>query len=54
MRVYSQAQGTDVWKVVENKYDVPANPPIDTHGNKLYKDNSKEMNAILVWMRQYL
>ena len=47
MRVYLQARGADVWKVVANKYDVPANPPIDAHGKKLYEDNSKEMNAIL-------
>ena len=30
-----------------SRYDVPANPLTDTHGNKLYEDNSKAMNAIL-------
>ena len=47
MRVYLQAQGEDVWKMVANRYDIPANPPRDTHGRKLYEDNSKAMNAIL-------
>ena len=47
MRVYLQAQGVDVWKVIANKYDVPANPPTDAHGKKLYEGNSKAMNAIL-------
>ena len=31
MRVYLQAQGVDVWKIVANRCDVPTNPPIDTH-----------------------
>ena len=30
-----------------NKYNVPATPPIDSNGKKLYEDNSKAMNAIL-------
>ena len=47
MRVYLQAQGADVWKIVANKYDVPVNTPTYAHGKKLYEDNSKEMNAIL-------
>ena len=47
MRVYLQAQGVDVWKAVVNRYNVPATPPIDNTGKKLYEDNSKEMNAIL-------
>ena len=33
--------------MVANKYDIPANPPEDTHERKLYEDNSKAMNAIL-------
>ena len=47
MRVYLQAQGADVWKRVANRYDILANPLGDTHGRKLYEDNSKAMNAIL-------
>ena len=47
MRLFLQAQGADVWKAVVNIYDVPANPPTDTHGKKAYEDNSKAMNAIL-------
>ena len=35
MIVYLQAQRADVWKVVVNKYDVPANPPTNSHGKKL-------------------
>ena len=30
-----------------NKYNVPANPPLDQAAKKLYEDNSKAMNAIL-------
>ena len=30
-----------------NRYNVPATPPIDNVGRKLYEDNSKAMNAIL-------
>ena len=47
MRVYLQVQGVDVWKVVANRCDVPANPPTNTHGKKLYEDNSKVINEIL-------
>ena len=46
-RLFLQAQGIDVWKVVVNGYNVPAAPPIDNAGRKLYEGNSKEMNAIL-------
>ena len=47
MRVYLQAQGVDVWKVVVNRYNVPTTPPIDNAGKKLYEDNSNAMNTIL-------
>ena len=47
MRVYLQAQGVDVWKVVVNRYNVPTTPPTDQALKKLYEDNSKVMNAIL-------
>ena len=47
MRVYLQAQGDKVQKEVLSRYNVPTNPPINTHGKKLYEDNSKAMNAIL-------
>ena len=29
MRVYLQAQGVDVWKMIVNTYDIPTNPPTD-------------------------
>ena len=47
IRVFLQAQGVHVRKAVVNKYNVPATPPVDNIGNKIYEDNSKEMNAIL-------
>ena len=47
MRVFLQAQGAEVWKVVVSKYIVPANPPTYNQGKKSYEDNSKAMNAIL-------
>ena len=47
MRVFFQAQGVDVWKAVVNRHNVPATPPIDSTGKKLYEDNSKAMNTIL-------
>ena len=50
MRVFLQAQGVDVQKVVANRYDIPASPPTDAHGKKLYEDNSKAMNAILSYL----
>ena len=49
MKVYLQAQGVDVWIMILNTYDIPANPPTDGRGieRKNYEENSKEMNAIL-------
>ena len=49
MRVYLQAQGANVWKMIVNTYAIPANPPTDVRSpeRKHYEDNSKEMNAIL-------
>ena len=50
MRVFLQAQGIDVWKVVVNGYNVPGTPPIYNIGRKLHEDNSKAMNVILSGM----
>ena len=47
MRLFLQDQGVNVWKVVVNRYNVPATPPIDQAAKKLYEDNSNAMNAIL-------
>ena len=49
MRVYLQAQGVYVWKMIVNAYDIPANPPTYACSieRKHYEDNSKAMNAIL-------
>ena len=47
MIVYFQAQGVDVQKEFVNRYNVPATPPIDNAGKKLYEDNSKAMSAVL-------
>ena len=49
MKVYLKAQGADVWRMIVNTYDIPANPPADRQGieRKNYEDNSKAMNAIL-------
>ena len=29
MKVYLLAQGADVWRMIVNTHDIPANPPID-------------------------
>ena len=47
MRVYMQSLGVDVWKAVLNRYNVPATPPVDNAGKKIYEDKSKAMNTIL-------
>ena len=49
MRVYLQAQGANVWRIIVNTYDIPGNPPTDAPSpeRKHYEDNSKAMNAIL-------
>jgi hypothetical protein len=47
MKLFLQAQGAEVWKVVLSEYDVPVDPPIDTQGKRAYENNSKAMNSIL-------
>ena len=48
MKVYLQAQGTDVWKMIVNAYDIPANPAAsNSTERKHYEENLKAMNAIL-------
>ena len=47
MKVFLQAQEIDVWKVVINRYNIPATPPVDNTGRNIYEGNSKAMNAIL-------
>ena len=48
MKVYLQAQGTDIWKMIENTYNIPSTTSATTTTDKKYfEDNSKAMNAIL-------
>ena len=48
MKVYLQAQGTDIWKMIVNRYDIPVGPSATTSTEKKkFEDNSKAMNAIL-------
>ena len=49
MKVYLQAQGFDIWRIILNTYDIPTNPPAYGRGieKKNYEENSKAMNAIL-------
>ena len=48
MRVYLQVQGDDVWKMIVNTYDIPANPPAaNSTERKHYEENLKAMSAIL-------
>ena len=47
MKIYLMALGCDVWKSVENGYTSPSTPPIDTNWNKIYNDNSRDINAII-------
>ena len=54
MKVYLQAQGADVWKMIVNTYDIPTNPPTDGQAVKLYEENSKAMNAILSGLTETL
>ena len=54
MKVYLQAQGADVWKMIVNTYDILANPPTNARSieRKNYEDNSKAMNAILIGLTE--
>jgi hypothetical protein len=47
MKLFLQAQGVDVWKVVLNEYSVPTTIPTDVAGKKVYERNSKAMYAII-------
>ena len=48
MKVYLQAQRTDVWKMIVNTYDIPAGPSTTSATErKHFEDNSKAMNALL-------
>ena len=48
MKVYLQAQGTDVWKMIVNTYNIPVGPsPTSATERKYFEDNLKAMNAIL-------
>jgi hypothetical protein len=37
----------DVWKSIEDGYTAPTTPPKDNVGNKIYNNNSREVNVIL-------
>ena len=48
MKVYLQAQGTDIWKMIENTYNIPSTTSATTATDKKnFEDNSKAMNALL-------
>jgi ABC-type uncharacterized transport system fused permease/ATPase subunit len=47
MKVYLQAQGVEVWRVVITKHNIPIDPPIDHATKRTYEENSKAMNATL-------
>ena len=48
MKVYLQAQGTNIWKMIVNIYDIPVGPSAtNSTEKKIFEDNSKVMNAIL-------
>ena len=48
MKVYLQAQGTNIQKMIVNKYDILVGPSATTSiEKKKFEDNSKAMNAIL-------
>ena len=53
MKVYLQAQGTNVWKMIVNTYDIPTGPSTtSTTERKHFEDNSKAMNAIMSRLTQ--
>ena len=48
MKVYLQSQGTDIWKMIENTYNMPSTTSTTTViDKKIFEDNSKAMNALL-------
>ena len=48
MTVYIQFQGTDIWKMIENTYNIPSTTSATTTTDKKnFEDNSKAMNALL-------
>ena len=48
MKVYLQAQWTDIWKMIENTYNIPSTTSATTATDKKkFEDNSKAMNALL-------
>ena len=46
MRSYIQSMGADVWAIVEQGYQYPANTPTDPTERKNYESNAKVVNAI--------
>ena len=48
MKVYLQAQGTDIWKMIENTYNIPSTTLATTATDKNnFENNLKAMNALL-------
>ena len=48
MKVFLQAQGTDIWKIVENTHNVPSTTSAITGIDKtIFENNSKAMNTLL-------
>ena len=48
MKVYLQAQGIDIWKMIVNTYNIPSTTSTTTAtDHKNFEDNSKAMNALL-------
>jgi hypothetical protein len=48
MKNFLLALGFDIWQSVVDDYIAPTTPPKDSGGKKIYDDNSREVNGILV------
>ena len=47
MEAYLQSLGVDVWKFVENGYDVPKIAPVDVVDRSKYEYDARARNALL-------
>jgi hypothetical protein len=54
MKIYLFPFGFDVWKYVIDAYTSLATPPTDTIGKIICNENSREVNAILGGLTNYI
>jgi hypothetical protein len=47
MKNFMLALSFDIWQSIVDGYTAPTTPPLDVVRNKIYDDNSREINAIL-------